>query len=306
MTHYSTLVDDALGVNPQLSRRIVEQSVIQGKVIESLDRSGLLDTFVLRGGNAIAGCYDGIRLSEDLDFASQGEIDRACAEAFHADIEGAASDELGVELRVERPNSLESGLVRWTVSANTTPERPDLPHTRVKVEAARIASHSANTRAFGNPALSSPSPVPPIVLVESPTELIADKIVSFTMTPRYLRYRDLFDIEFLRRGFAIDLASLPELVMGKIGEYGIENAQERFDAVCQLLEDDDVPASLRDHLDGMLATEQGRSLISSRRQVEAIAAASLELISSVTVAIGLGTLNPGTRQDRPLSPAIKP
>ena len=287
MSRFKDLVDASRAANPTASEDIIGKAILQAQAISSLDSSGLLDDAGLQGGSSIAGCYGGIRLSEDLDFVTLETIPPALASAFCDDLVSRAADELGIEVSVKPPKDLDAEVVRWQIRAKTEEGRPDLPLLRVKVEAARIPHYTADVRAFENPALASASLVPPLVTVETPEEIIADKVVSFTMTPSHIRYRDLFDIDFLMHSFAIGIDDVTEMVGKKLADYGFDDVPERLSAVAEKIAGQSLADELESRLDGMLVGPSAEAVASDRRRIRASVSSSIALINRVLASIGI-------------------
>ena len=58
-----------------------------------------------------------------------------------------------------------------------------------------------------------------LVACQSPTEILADKIVSFSNSVSYVRYRDLWDIPWLMQRPGIDTEAVAEFVRMKHRDY---------------------------------------------------------------------------------------
>ena len=262
---------------------LVAKAAIQEQTLRSMDKTGLLDDLVLQGGSAIGGCYGGLRLSEDLDFIRTRRLKESSVKAFSEDLTRRLESSFEVRARVKEPDSVDpgnGGVLRWSVIVDDSPERPELPSHRMKIEVGGFPAYSSTARAYSNPAIGLPSPDAPVLLVETPDEIVADKIVSFVNSKTYLRLRDLYDIEFLRRTQGIAVPSVAALVQEKLDDYGVESLRPAYEQALTRFSAAGGAKAVADGLSGMLIPA-GRALLSSARQTEALCNGALSMFDGV-------------------------
>ncbi|MFA6034579.1 MAG: nucleotidyl transferase AbiEii/AbiGii toxin family protein, partial [Myxococcota bacterium] len=183
-----------------------------------------------QGGTAIRWCYGGTRFSEDLDFVTPLEIGQLqkLILAVTKSLEREAVAHFGpgavtVSQKPSRDNALK---VLFTYAPVSGRDR-----TAVKVEFERLAAgrvpgtgrmvigsmpSAARLIAEGEFKVPRSSSV---VLVETPTEIVSDKIRALLERP-YLKGRDLYDLWFLSSVKGEKAA--PETVLAKLGMYNAE------------------------------------------------------------------------------------
>ena len=128
-----------------------------------------------------------------------------------------------VTVRVKEPRPDADGLTRrWRIAIRTAGQRKDLPSQTIKLEVASIPAYEPQHRpALVNypmfPALSGQI----ILDVESPTEILADKLLSYACAS-HLRRRDLWDMCWLASRGDVDSRRAMELAELKSSDYGEE------------------------------------------------------------------------------------
>ena len=164
------------------------------------------------------------RYSEDLDFAGGTSFDMDTLKGLGSCISDSLSgmgDDVTVRVKEPRPDA--DGLTRrWRIAIRTAGQRKDLPSQTIKLEVASIPAYEPQHRpALVNypmfPALSGQI----ILDVESPTEILADKLLSYACAS-HLRRRDLWDMCWLASRGDVDSRRAMELAELKSSDYGEE------------------------------------------------------------------------------------
>lgn len=259
--------------NPDMMRL----QLLQSAAVVAMDETGLLDEVTLQGGSAIVGCYGGLRMSRDLDFCSARTPTKGQAEAFSEGVEDVVRDLFDIKVRVKSPAEARCGVpaipgkvavARWEVRAESFEDRPDLPLDVLKVEVAAVPHETERVLEFRPPALAAMGSKAVAIVTESPTELVADKVVSLCAESRFVRYRDLWDIAFLDATCLIDRRELSDLVVHKATAYGIDmsHLQER----AQTLRDSNPEVEFASSLEGMLVTDEARESAAGGRRTTAL------------------------------------
>ncbi|MBF8222279.1 nucleotidyl transferase AbiEii/AbiGii toxin family protein [Halomonas sp. 328] len=226
---FETLVARAMAEpGRQAMRPVIEKELLHFDILFALDREGLLDDLTFQGGTSLRLCYGASRFSEDLDFAGGRDFQSDRVAAIKACIETYVSRRYRLEVTVKPPRVLrhepayaEVKVDKWQVAVVTSPSRPDLPKQRIKLEIANIPAHTRQARN-----LQVHYPFLPdgysdlLVLCESLDEILADKLVSLVNTQKYVRHRDIWDLQWLKQQGATPNIGL---VTQKLRDYRVED-----------------------------------------------------------------------------------
>lgn len=226
MTDLEQLAKDiAINIGETQLVPVIEKEIVHYEILRSLSKHGLLQDITFQGGTSLRLCYGSQRYSEDLDFAAGGNFDSLPLNEFSEVLRSDLLKSYDVAVSVKEPKIVNDangvGMRRWTVSVNTSVGRPDLPAQRIKIEIASVPAHTSVLRevTVNYPELG-PAYSDLLVRCQSPEEILADKLFSFSATDSYIRHRDLWDIPWLARRRGIDFARVPELVSAKYSDYG--------------------------------------------------------------------------------------
>ncbi|MDC9582103.1 nucleotidyl transferase AbiEii/AbiGii toxin family protein [Xenorhabdus sp. PR6a] len=244
-TDFNILVDEIVTQDGFANiRPVVEKELLHYDILYCLAKEGLLRKLTFQGGTSLRLCYDSNRFSEDLDFAGGRDFCSADLNRIKESVESYLGARYGLEVTVKEPNELRKEpeytdvrIDKWQISVTTAPERKDLPKQRIKIEIANIPAYTKNPRP-----LKRNYPVLPdgysdtIVLVEELTEIMADKLVSFPATTKYIRYRDMWDLVWLKQQ-GVDPDT--DLIKRKLSDYYLtdfgELLQARLDSIENLI-----------------------------------------------------------------------
>lgn len=171
---------------------------------------------------------------------------RTCAPSDMAAIKTCIEEYLGarygLDITVREPHELkfdpEYADIRvdmWQISVITSPGRPDLPRQRIKIEIANVPAYTREPR----PLVQNYDFLPDgygdtLILTETLSEVMADKLVSLVNCDRYVRYRDIWDLRWLvQQGAVLDAV----LLQKKLVDYRVENYADRSKAMGERLPD---------------------------------------------------------------------
>lgn len=235
---FNALVDLAMA-KPALSamRPVVEKELLHYEIFQALDTEGLLKDLVFQGGTSLRLCRGSDRFSEDLDFAGGVNFSSRSMLKIKDCVERRIGERFGLRVTVNNKPSKagEDGIAhvrvdKWWISIETTPENRAMPRQRIKLEIANIPAHTrelvplrANYEFIGGM---------PVVLVNAETlnEIMADKVLAFPTSlldnqrqpvdtnSAKIRHRDIWDLAWMATQGA---KLVPELVIAKIGDYGV-------------------------------------------------------------------------------------
>jgi len=194
-------------------------------IFHALHSQNLLGAIVFRGGTALQRLYNLPRFSEDLDFVCQPltkdfffEFD----EKFTSSIIKTLN-EFNIrndQIYIKSPKFLDCqkdilNVKKWELRVNLSEN--NRKRDMVRIEMVQIPSYD-KTQMILHPYAPKYMQYPHIMLhVESEKEIMADKIVALCCRP-YLKYRDVFDLCFLKdRGVRYDAA----MVKKKLQDYQV-------------------------------------------------------------------------------------
>ena len=230
---------------------VVEKELLHYRILSAMSREGFFSSLVFQGGTSLRMCHGSPRYSEDLDFAGGTAFDLDALKGLGSCLSDSLSgmgDDVMVRVREPRPDA--DGLIRkWRIMIRTDGQRKDLPSQVIKLEVASIPSYEPQPRpALVNypmfPALSGQI----ILNVESPTEILADKLLSYACSS-HLRRRDLWDMCWLSARADVDPARAMGMVAAKASDYGEEtrwmNRSDRLAGIAGVIESTDFVAEMR-------------------------------------------------------------
>nr|WP_221188419.1 nucleotidyl transferase AbiEii/AbiGii toxin family protein [Halomonas cerina] len=212
----------------QAMRPVIEKELLHFDILFALDREGLLDTLTFQGGTSLRLCHGAPRFSEDLDFVGDRDFKRQDVAHLKECIEDYVSRRYRLDVTVKPPSELrrdptyaEIRVDKWQVAVVTSPARPDLPKQRIKLEIANIPAYSREAHSVQVHYPFLPDGYSDLlVITESLDEILADKLISLVNTQRYVRHRDIWDLQWLKQqGATPDL----ELVKHKIHDYNVQD-----------------------------------------------------------------------------------
>lgn len=242
---FDELVEEAIRQGDLANLRpVVEKELLHYDILFCLSEAGLLKSLTFQGGTSLRLCYSSNRFSEDLDFAGGPDFCSANLAQMKDCIEDYLGNRYGLEVTVKEPNELraepeyaEVKVDKWQISVTTAPERKDLPRQRIKIEVANIPAYTHTWRQLvRNYTVLPDGYSDTLIKVETLEEVMADKLVSFPATTNYIRYRDMWDLLWLKQqGAKIDV----NLVSQKLKDYKIDdfkkNLQARIDSLPNII-----------------------------------------------------------------------
>jgi len=237
---FNELVDLAMA-NPALSamRPVVEKELLHYEIFQALDAEGLLKDLVFQGGTSLRLCRGSDRFSEDLDFAGGVDFSAENMQRIKACVEKRIGERFGLNVTVNhKPVKIgEDGINhvrvdKWWISIETSPENRAMPRQKIKLEIANIPARTRELVPLRTNYDFLGSMPTVLVNTESLDEIMADKVLAFPTSllnnqgnpvgvdSAKIRHRDIWDLAWLTtRGAKL----VPELVISKIGDYGVVN-----------------------------------------------------------------------------------
>lgn len=198
----------------------IEKELLHYEILNAMDEAGFLDSLTFQGGTSLRLCYGAVRYSEDLDFSGGKQFNEYDFADLHECIKQALYKRYHVQALVNaKPARTQSRIRSWTVVIDTTPTRRDIARQKIKIEVAAINAHTAQYRNLTRNYEHLPVEYDDIILrVESLEEILADKIEAFVCSP-HMRYRDLWDLQWLSRQPNLNLNQCQQLRHKKSLDY---------------------------------------------------------------------------------------
>jgi len=226
---FDDLVERAMQLGGRAHMRpVIEKELLHHDILFALDQAGFLERLTFQGGTALRLCYGAQRFSEDLDFVTDRELPGDLLKGIGATVADHVGRRYGLTVRVKDPRALAGEQTdrhvtvrKWRIHIVTAPRRKDLPQQMIKLEIAHVPAYTRVPRSLQTHYDFLPDGYRDlIVLVESPDEILADKLVSLPSNTSYVRHRDIWDMHWLRQqGARLDRAML----LRKVQDYGIED-----------------------------------------------------------------------------------
>ncbi|KUI97280.1 nucleotidyl transferase AbiEii/AbiGii toxin family protein [Vibrio sp. MEBiC08052] len=233
---FDALVEMALAQGGTKDMRpVIEKELLHYDILFALDESKLLDRLVFQGGTSLRLCRGSNRYSEDLDFAGGKDFSSKMLIEMKEVIEKYIGERYGLEVTVKEPSSLkkdpkyaELNIDKWQIAVVTSPGQKHLAKQRIKLEIANIPAYTKEPLPLGKNYDFLPDGYSStLIYTETLDEVMADKIISLPATQKYIRYRDVWDLVFLKRnGAALNI----DLVRQKIEDYKLEGFKDMLDA----------------------------------------------------------------------------
>jgi len=224
MQNFAKLVDLAMTPGSEGLRPVIEKEILHYDILFALDRENLLGDLTFQGGTCLRLCYESPRFSEDLDFVGGFDFTQERLMKIRECVMDHIGARYGLEVDVKNPKQMSEEVTywglktdRWQVAVTTNAGRADLPRQKIKLEVANVPAHTSTLRPMNrNYEFLPPSYQDLLVPSETKNEIMADKVVSLSACRHYIRYRDIWDLQFLKRSKAV---LDPGLIETKIGDY---------------------------------------------------------------------------------------
>jgi predicted nucleotidyltransferase component of viral defense system len=226
---YSRAKEESLDV------RVVFKEYLHFVILNFLFEKGAFDEIVFQGGTALKFAYGGVRYSQDLDFVFKRKnrryFDRLPLILEHLSqyIERWFLNLENSQLKLQKKSS---DFQRYFL---ITESGPFLGKNKAQIEFALVPSYEWQIVILRKEAI----PFEPAVLVETPQEILSDKIVALG-SRNYLKGKDLWDIYFLITTLKVNFERrIEELINRKIYDYNLnkKDFKEKLKNLAPLLEE---------------------------------------------------------------------
>jgi predicted nucleotidyltransferase component of viral defense system len=229
--------------------------------MRELSASGVLSGLVFMGGTCLRACYGSARLSEDLDFYGGLDFRREQLDGFPDHLEDVLYQKYGLQVEVREPKAAEGNVETWKVSIVTRPGRTDLPAQRIHLDICALPSHDPIPMVLRNPYGVEMGTTGLIVQAASREEILADKFVALALRRGRIKFRDVWDIQWLLQSVVLlrhDLALEKAAQRGHTQDPFCERLHARLDL---LEKDPGQRAGFMNELQRFLPVDQVRGRI---------------------------------------------
>jgi predicted nucleotidyltransferase component of viral defense system len=235
MPRFSDIVENAMR-NPDLAgmRPVIEKEILHYDIMFALEKEGLFENLVFQGGTSLRLCHGAPRFSEDLDFVGGAGFAAAQLREIRACIEGYIGKRYGLEVQVKEPREMREepaylglSVDRWQIAVVTNGGHRNLPKQKIKLEVANVPAHTSELRSPVRNYDWLPTGYEDVLIpTETLDEILADKVVSLVACDSHPRYRDIWDIRWLRQKNAtLNI----DLVRRKLDDYRSEDYERKLD-----------------------------------------------------------------------------
>jgi predicted nucleotidyltransferase component of viral defense system len=232
--NFNLLVDRAMSVPGRTHMRpAVAKELLHYDILFCLDKDGLLDDLTFQGGTSLRLCHGASRFSEDLDFVGGKEFATPNLIKMKSCLEKYIGERYGLEVLVKEPKDIATApkyqdikVDKWQIAVITSPQKKDIPRQKIKIEVVNVPAYSRVPLSLQHNYDFLPDGYSDIlIMTETLDEILADKLISLVSCQRYIRYRDIWDLRWLKQqGAKIN----PEYVLAKIHDYKESNYPEKL------------------------------------------------------------------------------
>lgn len=251
-------------------RPVIEKELLHYDILFALDNANLLDQLIFQGGTSLRLCHGAARFSEDLDFAGGVNFDIKNLVMMKNCLEEYLTTRYDLEISIKEPKDLlqepenkNIKVNKWQIRVMTHPERKDLPKQMIKIEVANIPAYTSEARQLVHNYDFLPDNYRnTIVMTETVGEIFADKMVAFVACQTYVRYRDIWDLHWLKqKGATLNMA----LIQHKLKDYRIENYDQKLSETIERLKDIILGIDFKKQMSRFLAEDIQQKTISSEK-----------------------------------------
>lgn len=233
MNLFDHLVTNVLENQPQLSvlRTVVEKELLHHDILRILSQNKLLNQLTFIGGTALRSCYDGIRLSEDLDFTGGNDFSREQLSEMGKLLVSQLNEKYNLPVTVSEPVKDTGNVDTWKIKVETRPQQKHFPAQRINIDICAVASYESKAVLLLNPYGVDMGTGGLVIQTQSREEIYTDKLLAFALRPNRIKYRDLWDIAWLhQQGLKPRIELLPHKLKDRSlsWEYFCNQFKERF------------------------------------------------------------------------------
>lgn len=193
----ATAVNNSTGLNPLVM--VVEKELLHHEILREMSGAGLLERLTFMGGTCLRACYGSQRLSEDLYFTGGSDFQREHLSGLPSLLTDKLFRKYGLKVEVSEPRRENGNVDTWKLKIVTRPEQRGMPVQRVNIDICAIPSYDKKPMMLHNYYGVDMGTSGLIVQVESREEILADKLLAFSLRSGRIKNRDLWDIVWLKQ-----------------------------------------------------------------------------------------------------------
>ena len=216
-------------------KSVIIKEMLHLDILKALSDCEISKQIAFQGGTALRLCYQGARYCEDLNFVLCNEsldFDKELFREFEEAFIKSIKNKYNLEIELIYPKNDENRVQKWIAKIHLPIENRK---ERINIEVCKIPSYDNKIKNIRNH--YNPNHTEDILLrVESLDEILADKIIAFGAR-KYIKYRDLWDIKFLKdRNIILN----NKFVENKINDYKISDFDKLLDEKLYILNNEDL------------------------------------------------------------------
>lgn len=230
---FQNMVERAMLISGRTKMRpVIEKELFHYDILFALDRENLLDQLIFQGGTALRLCYGGLRFSEDLDFTGGKNFVNSQLIDMKNCLEKYLGNRYRLDVFVKEPKDFSENEIdgvhvdKWQLNVITSPTRKDIPKQKIKIEVINVPSYSKEPRSLQHNYDFLPDGYDDLlIMTETTDEIMADKLISFVNCTKTIRYRDVWDLRWLKQQGAVVNKTY---IQNKIHDYHIHDYIEKL------------------------------------------------------------------------------
>jgi predicted nucleotidyltransferase component of viral defense system len=201
MSLFEQLVAAAVENQPELAplEVVVEKELLQHDIIREMSKAGLLKHLTFIGGTCLRACYGSNRLSEDLDFTGGSDFTRESLVSLALILTRQLKVKYDLLVEVSEPVRESGNVDTWKLKVCTRPDQPRLPMQRIHIDICAVPSYDRQPMVLRNHYGVEMGTSGLIIQAQSREEILADKMVAFSLRRNRHKNRDLWDIGWLKQ-----------------------------------------------------------------------------------------------------------
>jgi len=201
MNLFDQLVSQAMQNQNELAplKSVVEKELLHHDILREMSEAGLLEGLTFIGGTCLRSCFGSQRLSEDLDFAGGHNFKRTTLKNLSSTIINRLYKKYGLHITISEPVKEIGNVDTWKIKITTRPEQKNIPLQRINIDICAVPSYDARPVLLRNHYNIDMGTSGLIIRAQSRQEILADKFVALALRPNRIKYRDLWDISWLKQ-----------------------------------------------------------------------------------------------------------
>jgi len=203
-------IRDILAVNPEYAALtpVIEKEILHHDIMDIMVKQGAMQSLAFIGGTSLRMCFNGSRLSEDLDFNGGHDFQPSDFNGLEIDIQECLQKKYETQVWVNKPHADKQGNTSsWNISIEKEANRPDLPRQKIHIDVCAIPSFDTQNRALINHYNVVVPTEGLLVPVQSLEETLADKFIALAYRARRIKPRDIWDIVWIKQR-GIDVSTI--------------------------------------------------------------------------------------------------